>query len=356
MKRKVALVGTGGIARAHVAALREAGARAELVAAVDIDASRVAAFCDAHGVPHHYTDVADMLAAHRPDLVHVCTPPATHCDLVIQCLEAGAWVLCEKPLCASLAEMDRLDAAERRTGRYVSSVFQRRFGSGAQHLKRLMDAGALGRPLLGLCQTTWYRDDAYYAVPWRGRWATEIGGTTMIHGIHQMDMALWLLGDWQEVTAMIGTLNHAIEVDDVALLCARFANGAMLSVVNSAVSPRQETYMRLDFEKVTVELRYLYDYTNADWTYTLPDGSPDHEALAAWQAIPDEIPSSHTPQIMALLDSMVRGVRPPVSGPDARRTLEFATALYKSAFTGQPVRQGSITPDDPFYHAMHGAP
>ena len=39
-----------------------------------------------------------------------------------------------------------------------------------------------------------------------------------------------------------------------------------------------------------------------------------------------------------------------------RRTLEFITSLYKSALTGQPVRRGSITSDDPFYHAMNGQP
>jgi hypothetical protein len=47
--------------------------------------------------------------------------------------------------------------------------------------------------------------------------------------------------------------------------------------------------------------------------------------------------------------------RPAVSGPEARRILEFIASLYKSADSGEPVQRGAITPDDPYYHAMHGS-
>ena len=95
------------------------------------------------------------------------------------------------------------------------------------HLRSLIQEQAMGRLLVGLCNTTWYRNEAYYAVPWRGKWATELGGPTMGHGIHQIDLFLWLLGDWEEVRAMAGTLYHDIEVEDVSMAVVRFANGAM---------------------------------------------------------------------------------------------------------------------------------
>ncbi len=66
------------------------------------------------------------------------------------------------------------------------------------------------------------------------------------------------------------------------------------------------------------------------------------------------MPSSRTAQPGALLDARDTGTRPPGSGPDARATLEFAAALYKSAFTGRPVHAGEIGPGDPYYAAMHG--
>lgn len=352
---RIAIVGTGNIANAHLAGLAEQGDRVRVVAAMDVDQARVDAFCAKHGIPRAYTDADRLLADEEPALVHVCTPPGTHADLSIRALDAGAWVLCEKPLCASLAELDALDAAEERTGRYVSSVFQWRFGSGARHLKALLDAGELGRPLVGLCSTTWYRGLDYYAVPWRGKWATELGGPTMGHGIHAMDLFLWLLGDWTEVRALLGTLDRAIEVEDVSMALVRFANGALGSIVNSVLSPRQETALRLDCQRATVELTHLYKYTNADWRYTAPAGAADDGALARWRAIPDETPSSHGAQIAALLDSRTRGERPLASGAEARRTIEFITCLYKAAFTGEPVRRGSLGPDDPFYHSLHGA-
>jgi predicted dehydrogenase len=193
-------------------------------------------------------------------------------------------------------------------------------------------------------------------VPWRGKWATETGGTTMIHGIHEIDLMLWLLGDWREVRAMMGTLDRNIEVDDVMMGIVQLENNAMVSIVNSALSPREETYLRLDFQKVTVELLHLYGYSNSNWKYTLPASSPDAEQLAAWEQIPDDYPTSQSAQLVPFLDAMDRGERPPVSGADVRRTMEFLTALYKAAITGQPVQRGSISPGDPFYYAMNGAP
>ncbi len=351
---RAAIIGTGGIARSHVAALRGEPERTELVAAMDVDPERVRAFCEAHGIAGAYTDAGAMLAAERPGLVMICTPPSTHTELIVQALEAGAWVLCEKPLCASLAELDRIEEAERRTGRYCASVVQWRFGSAARHLKGLIAAGVLGRPLVGLCNTVWYRDHAYYAVPWRGKWATELGGATMGQGIHAIDLFLWTLGDWAEVRAMIGTLDRAIEVEDVSMAIVRFAGGAMGSIVNSVLSPRQESYVRFDFADATVELRHLYRYSNADWTLTLPDSADNPGLLAAWEAIPADIPSSHGAQLGALLDDMARGERPSTSGPGVRGTIEFITSLYKSALTGRPVERGSIAAGDPFYRAMNG--
>lgn len=350
---KAVIVGTGGIAGAHVQGLRHVAERVELAAACDIDPNRLDAFCSQHGIKGRYTDANEMLKQEKPDIVHICTPPSLHAPLAITSVEAGAHVLCEKPLCASLAEFDQIAAAEERTGRYVSSVFQHRFGSGAQHLRALIDAKAMGRLLVAQCNTTWYRDHAYFAVPWRGKWSTELGGPTMGHGIHQMDLLLWLLGDWEEVQAMAGTLDRHIEVEDVSMALVRFKNGAMVTIVNSVLSPREESYLRFDFQKATVELSHLYGYGNDNWSFTKVR-DVDDATFAEWSTIKGNINSGHHAQIAALLDSLDRGERPLVSGHEARRTIEFLTALYKAAFTRSPVTQGSIVPGDPFYAAIHG--
>jgi predicted dehydrogenase len=352
---RAAIIGTGNTSGSHIESLKRQNERVEVVAAVDVDEARVKAFAEKHGIAAWYTSADAMLAAQHPDLVHIVTPPGTHCDLAVASLNAGAWVYCEKPLCISLAEFDRITEAENTTGRYVSSVFQWRFGSAAKHLKRLIETGEMGRPLLGVCQTLWYRALPYYEVPWRGKWDGDGGGVSMTMGIHLTDLFLWLMGDWAEVRAVIGTLDRPIDAENVALAMVRFESGAMGNVISSAISPRQESYLRLDFQRATVDVTALYGYSNANWRYSLYDGSPDQEALERWRTIEQDVPSSHIVQVGEFLDSMERGERPSVSGLEARRTIEFLASMYKSAFTGQTVQRGSIQPGDPFYHSMNGS-
>jgi predicted dehydrogenase len=353
---RTVIIGTGNSVGNHLSAIKKLGNRVDLVAAVDLDEAKVQTVCAENNIPCWYTDVAAMLAAEQPELVCIITPPATHKALSIQCMEAGAWVYCEKPLCASLAEFDEIAAAEARTGCYVSTVFQWRFGSAAKHVKTLVQQNGLGRPLVGVCNTLWYRTQNYYSAPWRGKWATEIGGPTATLGIHLMDLFLWLMGEWSEVRSMIGTLDREIEVEDVSMALVRFESGAMGSIVNSALSPRQESYLRLDFQQATVEVSTLYRYNNDHWRFSLPDNVANPTAAANWEALTENISSGHDVQLGEIIDCMKRNERPPVSGDEARRILEFITSLYKSAQTGQPVHRGNITPGDPFYYAMNGAP
>jgi predicted dehydrogenase len=352
---RAAIIGTGDTAGAHIKALRHAGERVEVVGAMDINEVNVRAFCEKHAIPRAFTDAHELLAATKPDLVHIVTPPGSHCELAIASLEAGAWVYCEKPLCVSLAEFDRMAAAEQRTGRYVNTVFQWRSGSAAQHLKRLIASGEMGRLLVGVCNVLWYRGLAYYQLPWRGQWAAETGGVASTMGIHLLDLFLWLVSDeWQDVRAVVATLDRPIETEDAAAAIVRFTNNAIGSIAISSVSPRQESYLRLDFQRTTVDVTGVYGYSNANWRYALPDGSADSEALERWRTVQDDIASSHVVQFMDMLDSIDQNERPAISGSEARRIIEFLACLYKSALTGETVARGSVTPDDPFYYAMNG--
>lgn len=339
---RAALIGTGGVADVHLIAFRAFETDIGLVAAVDIDETRVGAFAREAGVTP-YTEVARMLAEQRPDLVAICTPPSLHVGQTVEILESGAWVWCEKPPCLSLAGYDAIAAAETEGIPYASFVFQQRFGSGAEHFRRLLAAGELGRPLVAHCQTTWYRDAEYYAVPWRGKWETEGGGPAMGHGIHQTDLLLDLLGDWTEVSAMTARLVHDVETEDVSTALVRFGSGALATVVNSVLSPQEVSRIRIDCTEATVKLTHLYGYRNEDWFYS--KDSPKPEA---------DIPSSHSVQLPHVIEALKAGKRPPASGSDGRKVLDFIASLYKSAFTGRTVRHGEITPGDPFYHSMDG--
>ncbi|MEV0979339.1 Gfo/Idh/MocA family oxidoreductase [Streptomyces sp. NPDC049915] len=354
-RRRVAVIGTGAIVTGgHLPALAAHADRVELVAAVDVDRGRLDAFRELAGEQvAGYTSTGAMLDAVRPDLVLVGTPPALHREQTTAALKAGAWVLCEKPLCLSLAEYDDIAAAEQVSGAYASVVFQHRYGSGAVHARELIASGELGAPRVAHCQTTWYRDAAYYAVPWRGRWAGEGGGPTMGHGIHQYDLLLHLLGPWEEVRAMAARLAHDTESEDVSTALVRFRSGALATVVNSVLSPAETSRIRIDCADATVELTHLYGHGNDDWAY-IPAPHVNPERAAAWRGPAADVPSSHTAQLGTFLDACDRGVRPPGSGMEARATLEFAAALYKAAFTARPVRAGEIGPGDPYYAALHG--
>jgi predicted dehydrogenase len=346
---KTAIIGTGGVARAHARAIAELNDRIELGAIMDVDPQRLAEFQETYRVRHTYTDLHELLEREQPDVVQICSPPYLHADQCIASLEAGAWVLCEKPLAGSLADLDRIDAAERRTGGFVSSVAQWRFGSGGQHLRQLIESEAMGRPLIGVCNTLWYRPDVYYTVPWRGRWDTELGGASMALAIHITDLLLYLLGDWAELVARMETVDRQIEDENVAMAIVQFASGTLVSVTNSAVSPRQESYLRLDFPRATVELTTLYGYSNASWRFSAP---PETNLPTEWTQLPEERATSQATQLDAMLDDMQAGRRPLVSGLEVRRTIEFLLSLYKSATTRQPVRRGEIDSSDPFYRGM----
>jgi predicted dehydrogenase len=373
---RIAFAGAGGIARIHAAALKPepsppvpaAGPPAVIVAACDPDQGRLAAFRAEHGVPATYRGLDELIQDARPDLVLVCTPPHVHHEQALTCIRAGISVLVEKPPVISLREFDELcaaeiaaaetTAAERTTGPgpWFASVFQHRFGSAQRRLRKLAADGTLGRPLLAVCHTTWFRDQSYFDVPWRGRWDTEGGGPTMGHGIHQMDMLLDVLGDWAEVRALARRQARRTQTEDVSLAHVTFANGAVASVINSVLSPREESSLRFDFEHATVEVTHLYGYSEVNWRLTpAPDEPGRHDALhAAWQQHGTAIPSGHRSQLAQVLSCLEDGTRPPVAPAESRRTLSLVAAIYASAFTGQPVIPADLAPGSPFYERMNG--
>lgn len=346
------------------------------MAVLDAEPARAAAFAKEHGIPQVHADLHDLLTEVRPDIVHICTPPSFHAALAIACLEGGAHVLCEKPLCASLAELDLIQAAELRTGRFCATVFQMRYGSSAGHVRQVLREGTVGRPLAAVCNTLWYRSPAYYQVAWRGKWSNELGGPTVGHGIHLMDQMLYLLGEWTTLRAVARRLDRAIEVEDFSAAIVEFRNGCVATVINSVLSPREETYLRIDTQAATIELTHLYGYNNSSWRFTPAPGAtadvqaqrvatPSSSDQAAGHgslspgfvrltALPADLPANHEAQIGAVLRDVRAGSRPLTAGIEARNTVELLTAIYKSSFTGLPVDRGSIAVGDPFYASFHG--
>ncbi|HEV7649549.1 MAG TPA: Gfo/Idh/MocA family oxidoreductase [Actinophytocola sp.] len=347
-----AIVGTGAIAGAHAASLERLG-RARVVAAADVNETALAAFGERWSVPRLYPDLEALLAAESPDLVHLCTPPGLHARQASAALRRGVPVLCEKPPVLTLAELDAVESAESAGGTHFATVFQHRFGSGARRLRALVGDPRLGRPMVAVCHTLWFRPDSYFAVPWRGSFEIEGGGPTMGHGIHQFDLLLSILGEWDSVVAVAARQAKPTDTEDLSCAIVTFANGAIATVVNSVVSPRESSHLRFDFEHATIELDHVYGYGDDDWTISAAPGH-DAEVADAWAAGPAGVRSGHDAQLAVVLDALAAGTPPPVPLADTRRTVELIAATYASAFTGRHVARGELGPDSPFYHRMDG--
>jgi predicted dehydrogenase len=140
---KVALVGCGQIADAHLQELRRVP-HVRVVSVCDRyhDVARQAA--TRFGVPHLFDDVDAMLVAMRPDVVHVATPPQTHGIVVRQCLDAGAHVYVEKPFTSELREARDLVACAESRGRFICLGLDQLFDPAWQLCRAIARSGELG--------------------------------------------------------------------------------------------------------------------------------------------------------------------------------------------------------------------
>lgn len=340
---RAAIVGTGAIADAHAQAIA-ATPDAELVAVVDRDLDRARDFAARWGGPAVADSLDDLLAGGGVDVLHVCTPPGVHAAQAIAALDAGAHVICEKPAALSLDELDAMTDAAARNDRRLAVVFQQRTGTAAAHLKALLDSGALGRPLVATCQTLWYRDPAYFAVPWRGKWATEGGGPTLGLGIHQIDLLAWLLGDWASVNGQLWRLARETEMEDVSTATVAFANGVVASVITSALSPRETSSIRIDTELATVTVDHLYGHGHEHWRIT-PAPGVDPGLVDGWALPPVEEPSGHDALVRDIYAALVAGEPLPSTATDPARSFEIVTAISSSAATGGTVTREALRDD-----------
>jgi predicted dehydrogenase len=368
---KVAVVGSGNISRRHVEGYAATG-RTSLVGVVDIVEAKAQALAAAYGTKP-YGDVAELLAAAEPDLVSVTTPPGSHAAIAIEILAAGKSVLLEKPPVLSLAELDAVAEAEQSSEGSVYVVFQHRHGSGAVRAAELLSRGALGSPQVAVCETLWFRPRSYFDPDWRGTWIGEGGGPTLGHGIHQIDLLLHLLGPWRTLSATAVRLDRPVEFEDVSMASVSFESGAVATVINSLLSPREVSRIRIDTTGGTLEVNHLYGYSDADWTFhPVPDEAraallgldpgvrrgdspPEPTATDPWtDSAGEDIPSNHTAQLDRLVDDLLTGRTHDTTLVATRPTMEFVTALYASAITGVPVHRADLTPGHPFYRALHG--
>ncbi|SKC81393.1 Gfo/Idh/MocA family protein [Krasilnikoviella flava] len=350
----IGIVGTGGIARAHIDAYQRFGTECEIVALCDPAPGRAEALRAELGLEgaRVYTDAAEMLATEqRLDLVSVATPPSTHAALSITALEAGVDVLVEKPMAPSLEECDAMIAAARDNGRLLSVVAQNRFRDDIATLKEVLDSGLAGPVTHAQVSSAWWRGTEYYDLWWRGTWESEGGGCTLNHAIHHLDMTLWMLGSPKAVTSVLTNAAHEnAEVEDLSVSVLQY-DRALAEVTASVVSHGEEQAIVVQGRHARVSQPWKVVAETAN-----PAGFPNREGDAERVAAIEAVAAAHRPlthtghagQIGDMLDAVRERRRPAVDGEDGRRAIELVTAIYEAGVERRTVDL-PLSPDDPYY-------
>ena len=341
-KLRVGVIGLG-MGKGHIRGYQK-HARADVVAIADLDEKRLAAAGDEFKIPGRYASAEAMLAAESLDVVSVATPNKFHKPLTIAALEAGAHVLCEKPMAMSAAEAREMHAAAEKAGRRLMINFSFRFTPQSWALKQEVDRGILGD--VYFAHTRWLRRRGLPGFGgWFGQKALAGGGPLIDLGVHRIDLALWLMGYPQPEWVMGSTYNHiasararaegkAFDVEDFATALIRFTNGATLDVQASwAANIKQRELM---------ETRLL-GTSGGLVQYNVGEGY-DFEAEMFFERHGcqyDLSPHAPIPNVGSAMEHVVESIVTDVphvaTAKEGVIVMELLDAIYASAASGKPV-------------------
>ena len=349
---RVAIVGTGGIAHAHMEAYKTLRERCEVVALVDIIPGKARRFMEEFGLScDTYENHEDILPRRDIDLVDVCTPPYCHAQISVNALRSGKHVVCEKPMAASLEECDEMLRARDESGRLLSIIAQNRFRKPIRDLKALLDSGLAGAVRHVEIDSYWWRGHSYYDLWWRGTWEKEGGGCTLNHAVHHIDMLGWMMGLPRRITSVLANTGHDnAEVEDLSVSVMEYP-GALATVTASVVHHGEDQRLVFQCEKARIAAPWDVFASIAQpngFPLTAPDEAFARQAEDFVAALPPLRYEQHTGQLENVLTAIEKGEKPAITGEDGRRTIELITAIYKAGSTRQPV-DFPLRPGDPFY-------
>src|SRR5688572_22371636 len=140
---KVGVIGVGGIAHTHMPGWA-ASPHTEVIVGVDVIEPALQTWADKWNVKQTSTKAADIIDNPDIDIVDICTPTSYHTDLVVASLNAGKHVICEKPLAATPAEIERMIEARDKSSKLLMTAQHFRFGGKSKAMKAELDTGVLG--------------------------------------------------------------------------------------------------------------------------------------------------------------------------------------------------------------------
>lgn len=352
---KVAIVGCGKAGHMHAKSLFNIP-ECKFVAAQSRNPERRDEFSKAYKI-NAYADVHEMVVKEKIDVVIICTPHPNHI-VAIEAMDAGAHALIEKPLASTLKDCDAIIQSAEKNKKKLGVVSQRRFYPSSQRMKKAIDEGKIGKPVLGTATMLGWRDEAYYkSDPWRGTWEGEGGGVLVNQAPHPLDLFQWFMGDdIEELYGVWKNLNHPyIEVDDTALAIVKFRNGAIGNILVSN-SQKPGIYGKINIHgssgaSVGVQTEsgamFIAGMTSViappkNDLWTIPG---EEKYLAQWEEEDAKFFKSIDPieyyirlQNRDFIMAVKNNTQPMVTGREGRKTVEISTAIYQSTKTNAPVK------------------
>jgi myo-inositol 2-dehydrogenase/D-chiro-inositol 1-dehydrogenase len=320
MKIKIGIIGAGGIARTHVAALRELE-QVRISGIHDVQADRARELAEECGA-NAYTDLDDLIAS--SDAVYILTPPSTRRSIALRVASAGKPMFIEKPVAVSLEDAEAIEEACRKAGIPAMVGFNMRFRAGYRHLKNLIESGELGDVI-----SLWsHRIDRM----WPGSsWRTDprfVCGMTIESLSHDIDMFRWLCGEVVNVSASVVSTRHDLPgFDDNANVLLTLQGGAT-AVIQASLSAHLNLNNRgvigtRGTAMLTGSGTWHYDrlvYRTADMEEAREDPLDDPLDVRSYRAIGEHF-----------VESLLGGVSPAVTLQDGIIALRVAHAIHESS-------------------------
>jgi myo-inositol 2-dehydrogenase/D-chiro-inositol 1-dehydrogenase len=338
-KIKVAVVGTGGIARQHGAALAN-NPHAEIVAAVDIDRERREQFA-----VHWGGEPLDRLdpALERCDAVYVLTAPGYRREYAVQAIAAGKHVLCEKPLAISTDDGAAIAEAAAHRGVIAVTGFNQRYRTGYRRLHDIATGGSLGTLHHFWCQRFGMGAGALGTA--RGtNWRTDpatLCGMTVESLSHDIDLVRWIMDDEvAAVSAATFSTAHDLEgFDNNAHVLLRLRSGAS-ALINASWSSRIGFNSRgVLGTRGTAFVSGTAIGNNGIWCSREFHRKTDDDKFEVVEMLQDDLDDqSYRRQTDDFIDSIATGRQNPASVADGYKALQVSHAILKSARTGETTR------------------
>jgi len=361
---KTGIIGCGKGAHLHAQALKNLPTSL-FTAVYSRTFDKAKTFAEQYGVKA-YASIEELASKGGVEAVIICTPHPVHAETAVQAARAGMHILVEKPLASSLADCDTIIAAARTNGVKLGTICQRRFYPPSLRIKQAIDAGKLGKPVLGVINMLGWRDEAYYrSDPWRGSWAGEGGGVLVNQAAHQIDLLQWYMGPVDELFGYWANLNHPyIEVEDTAVAVLRFKNGGFGNIlVSNSQNPALYGKVHIHGENgasVGVQTdggamfiagmsRITEPPINDLWTIKGEEALRDQwvrEDTEFFQRI-NPMVYFHERQIEDFLGAITHDRQPLIDGEEGRKTVEIFTAIYRSNRDRRPVKFPLLPEDKP---------